>query len=181
MKLPSPCRSNCYGFDATAVNILLAALERDGRAHLSAAGVADTDIRIERSADMRLVGQMHDIAVALPAGTIGIGSLETIRAAFRTVYEARYTSVYDGARIEAVSFRVRCIGPQPTLSLRGATGGVDGKRKCNLSPYHAELPSQHSLTLCHDPQCAKRLQDLRKTALVRTEWRHTGRRTGHRR
>ena len=113
------------GFDATAVNALLAALERDGRTHLNAAGVDDADIRIERSADMRLVGQMHDIAVELPVGTIGSGSVEAIRAAFRTAYEARYTSVYEGARIEAVSFRVRCIGPQPTLSLRGATGGAD--------------------------------------------------------
>ena len=113
------------GFDAGALNTLLGALEQEGRERLLAAGVDEKDIRVERSADMRLVGQMHDIAVDLPDGVIGAASLPQIRAAFRTAYEARYTAVYDGARIEAVSFRVRCVGPQPELSLRGATGGAE--------------------------------------------------------
>lgn len=114
------------GFDAGAVNNLLSALESEGRARLIEAGVKPQDIRVERSADMRLVGQMHDIAVDLPEGKISSDSLAQIHASFCKAYEVRYTAVYDDARMEAVSFRVRCVGPQPELSLHGAAGGADG-------------------------------------------------------
>ncbi|MCW3477235.1 hydantoinase B/oxoprolinase family protein [Limobrevibacterium gyesilva] len=112
-------------FDAPALNALLAGLEAEGRKHLRDAGVSEADIVVERTADMRLMGQMHDISVPLPAGTIGAAKLDEIRAAFIRVYSARYTSVYEGARLEAINFRVRCVGPTPVLSLTGATGGGD--------------------------------------------------------
>ncbi|MGL4811014.1 MAG: hydantoinase/oxoprolinase family protein [Beijerinckiaceae bacterium] len=69
------------GFDARAVNSVLNELEADGRTKLIAAGVAPADIAFERVADMRLVGQMHDIAVPLPDGAIASASLPDIRAA----------------------------------------------------------------------------------------------------
>lgn len=113
------------GFDADAINVLLEGLAEEGSFHLRAAGVAAEDIIVERSADMRLVGQMHDILVPLPGGQITQASLSAIRAAFITAYAARYTSVYDGARIEAVNFRVRTVGPTPVLSFsNAATSGA---------------------------------------------------------
>jgi 5-oxoprolinase (ATP-hydrolysing)/N-methylhydantoinase A len=123
------------GFDAASVNAVLDDLETEGRKHLLSAGVSPADITVERSADMRLVGQMHDISVALPGGVIGQDSLEAINAAFVEVYAQRYTSVYEGARMEAINFRLRVVGPVPTLSLTGATGGdtsdnpVKGQRR----------------------------------------------------
>ncbi|WID98449.1 hydantoinase B/oxoprolinase family protein [Bosea vestrisii] len=117
------------GFDATAVNRVLTELEEEGRKHLIEAGVKPADVTVERSADMRLVGQMHDISVPLPSGAIDASSLEAIRAAFSKAYSARYTSVYEGARLEAINFRVRCAGPVPTLSLSGAAGGGDAMAK----------------------------------------------------
>lgn len=112
-------------FDATPLNALLQDLDAEGRRHLTAAGVRDADIAIEVHADMRLVGQMHDISVPLPAGPIGASSLPEIREAFAKAYEARYTEVFDGARIEAVTFRLRCVAPQPEISVTGAAGGAD--------------------------------------------------------
>jgi 5-oxoprolinase (ATP-hydrolysing)/N-methylhydantoinase A len=117
------------GFDAGTVNTLLAELEAEGRRHLIEAGVRECDIAVARSADMRLVGQMHDIAVPFPAGQIDTTSLDAVRTAFSKAYSARYTSVYDGARLEAINFRVHCEGPKPELSLSGATGGGDAKAK----------------------------------------------------
>jgi 5-oxoprolinase (ATP-hydrolysing)/N-methylhydantoinase A len=117
------------GFNAEAVNGLLAELEAEGRRHLSEAGIAAGDVTVERTADMRLVGQMHEISVPLPAGQLGPESLAAIREAFTRVYSARYTSVYEGARLEAINFRVRCAGPTPVLSLKGAAGGGDAAKK----------------------------------------------------
>jgi 5-oxoprolinase (ATP-hydrolysing)/N-methylhydantoinase A len=112
------------GFDADAVNRLLQQLEAQGRERLTQAGVAAREVVVERHADMRLVGQMHVIDVPLPAGPISSDSLPAIRAAFDATYAARYTEVLEGARMEAVTFRVRCAGPTPQLSLHGAAGGA---------------------------------------------------------
>jgi 5-oxoprolinase (ATP-hydrolysing) len=119
------------GFDAEGVNALLGSVEEDARRPLVDAGIAVADITVERSADMRLVGQMHDISVPLPTGPITAASLSAIREAFDRVYTTRYTKPPEGARIEAINFRVRCLGPVPQLTLNGATGGGDAavKRK----------------------------------------------------
>jgi 5-oxoprolinase (ATP-hydrolysing) len=116
------------GFDAARVNAVLEELEFESRKHLLESGLSADDLHIERSANMRLVGQMHDIPVSLPPGKIDAGSLEAIRAAFVSAYVARYTAVREQARFEAVNFRVRCIGPKPQLSLRGAVGGGDAAK-----------------------------------------------------
>jgi len=118
------------GFDADAVNRVLAALEQEGRALLAAAGVAPADMTVERTADMRLVGQMHEINVPLPGGTIDESSLGAIRAAFAEVYAKRYTAVYGDAAVEAISFRVRVLGAAPPLDLDQAeTRGADQTKR----------------------------------------------------
>ncbi|GGE14145.1 5-oxoprolinase (ATP-hydrolysing)/N-methylhydantoinase A [Gemmobacter megaterium] len=113
------------GMETGAVNALLDTLEAEGRRHLAEAGVKPADMTVDRTADMRLVGQMHEISVPLPSGAIGADTLPEIRAAFTRVYAARYTQPFEGARIEAVNFRVRVAGPVPKLSLSGAVGGAD--------------------------------------------------------
>ena len=107
------------------MNAVLSELEAEGRKRLREAGISDRDMLVERTADMRLVGQMHDIAVPLPAGPIDARTYEEIRAAFVKVYSARYTSVYEAPAWRGQSFRVRCVGPTPALSLKGAAGGAD--------------------------------------------------------
>ncbi len=113
------------GFDCDAVNAVLDDLEAAGRAQLGASGIAEADVQVTRTADMRLVGQMHDISVPLPHGALTAQSLAPLRAAFTKAYAARYSQPFEGARFEAVNFRVRCSGPTPSLSLSGAVGGAD--------------------------------------------------------
>lgn len=100
---------------AATIDAILCELEAAARARLS-----ETDVVTERLADMRLEGQMHEISVVLPDGPITDAIMPTIREAFVTAYAARYTSVYEGVGVMAVSFRVRCRGPLPRLSLTQA-------------------------------------------------------------
>ncbi|MFD2236526.1 hydantoinase B/oxoprolinase family protein [Aureimonas populi] len=124
------------GFAGEGVNALLAELEEEGLRRLSAAGVAREDAVVERTADMRLVGQMQDISVPLPSGTLGEDDLPAIREAFIRAYSARYAAPFEGSRFEAVNFRVRVAGPTPEPALTGATGGgepaarIKGRRLC---------------------------------------------------
>ena len=77
------------GYDAAALNAILGTLEDEGRALLAEAGITGAQVTVERSADMRLVGQMHEINVPLPAGAISEVSLGAIRASFADVYTKR--------------------------------------------------------------------------------------------
>ncbi|MEO8545321.1 MAG: hydantoinase B/oxoprolinase family protein [Burkholderiaceae bacterium] len=117
------------GFDAEALNAVLDGLERDCRAQLLGAKVPAADIVVERHADMRMLGQMHSIAVELPAGPLGDNTLPAIRDAFARTYMTRYARGPESAPFEGVNFRVRCAGRTPTLALDGATGGADHSRK----------------------------------------------------
>ncbi len=109
------------GFDADKVNGVLAQLEQQGRRRLADAGVPDSAVVVDRSADMRMIGQTHEISVPLPDGELSAASLVGIAQEFERVYSARYTSVLENARIEAVNFRVGCSGPKPDMSFKLAT------------------------------------------------------------
>src|SRR5947208_423119 len=145
------------GYDAAAINGILSELETEGRALLAEAGITGTQVVVERTADMRLVGQMHEINVPLPASAIGEASLGAIRTAFADVYTKRYTSLYGEAAIEAISFRVRVLGPAPELSLNQAGGTAapqkrkgsrqvwfgDGFVEASVYDRYALLPGDH--------------------------------------
>ena len=111
---------------ALHIDAVLRELEAETRARLVAAGVAAADIVTERSADMRLLGQIHEINVGLPSGRIERASMPAIRQAFATAYAGRYTSVYDGVAVQLVSLRVRCRGPLPSLTLTQADTASSG-------------------------------------------------------
>ncbi|HET7881363.1 MAG TPA: hydantoinase B/oxoprolinase family protein [Acetobacteraceae bacterium] len=101
---------------AAVIDRILRELTEAARLHLPQSEVVTT----ERLADMRLEGQMHEITVALPDGPITDATMPAIRERFASAYAERYTSVYAGVGVMAVSFRVRCSGPLPVLSLTEA-------------------------------------------------------------
>jgi 5-oxoprolinase (ATP-hydrolysing)/N-methylhydantoinase A len=111
---------------AERIDAVLRELEGETKARLLAAGIAPEDIVTERSADMRLFGQIHEINVALPDGPIHASRMPAIHRAFAEAYAARYTTVYEGVAVQMVSLRVRCRGPAPALSLAEAGGSVAG-------------------------------------------------------
>ncbi|MBV8912833.1 MAG: hydantoinase B/oxoprolinase family protein, partial [Acetobacteraceae bacterium] len=111
---------------AASLQTVLAELEAETRDRLLASGTEEADIVAERSADMRLLGQLHEINVPLPGGALTDATMPTIRAAFASAYAARYTSVYEGVGIQLVSLRVACRGPVPTLTLTQAGVSASG-------------------------------------------------------
>ena len=114
--------------DFSAVASALEALEAEARARLRVAGVADAAMRVERSAEMRMVGQLHQIMVPLPEGEINAARLPDIRERFIETYQRLYTRAIEGAEIELLSLRVRVVSPEPEISISGAVGVAAGYR-----------------------------------------------------
>lgn len=109
---------------AAQIADVLAQLECSTRELLHASGVAEADIAVERYADMRLAGQLHEIAVPLPDGDVTQARLGDIFARFRAIYSRRYTSVYDGVSVQIAALRVRASAPVAPLAVeqQGITG-----------------------------------------------------------
>jgi 5-oxoprolinase (ATP-hydrolysing)/N-methylhydantoinase A len=114
--------------DLGVIEAVLQALEADARAELATAGASGAT-EVQRVADMRLVGQMHEIAVPLPAAALTAGSLPELTQAFAAAYTARYAALQGGAWIEAVNFRVTVTGPTPGLQLSNPDGTGSTARK----------------------------------------------------
>jgi len=83
-------------------------------------------MRCRRTAEMRYVGQGHEVEVDVPAGALGAGSLDALTAGFETAYRALYSRIPLGVAIEALNWRVVVSGPPPELSIEtaGAGGGA---------------------------------------------------------
>ncbi len=96
---------------------LLAEMEAEGRMVLERAGVPSGEITVERAADMRLMGQAHEITVELPGASPRAGEEDRIRQRFEETYASLYGRTPPGVALEVVSWRVRVIGPTPTLRL----------------------------------------------------------------
>ena len=82
-------------------------------------------VTVQRQADMRLRGQMHEISVLLPAEPLSPENLPAVIEAFTAEYQRRYTHLYEGAEIEVLNWKVVCAGPAPELSARLTSGGAD--------------------------------------------------------
>ena len=130
--LPTPLEH----VDFDTINDLLETLERACRVRLCEAGGGDSHTTVERLADMRLTGQMHEITVPLPAGTLDAAAMEKLTGTFTHEYTRLYTHLYDGARLEVINWRVRCNDRPPALSTRLGSGDpVAPARKDTRSIY----------------------------------------------
>jgi len=98
------------------VREVLGQLGDEGRATVRAAGVAEPALTY--TADMRHVGQGHEIPVTLADVTLPDAELrDRLRAAFAASYETLYgRGLLAGADVEVITWRVRCAGPREPFS-----------------------------------------------------------------
>ena len=108
------------------LNTLFEAMETEGADVLREAGVAPSRIRIERTADMRYVGQGHEIRIPIPGGRLSPRRLVEIRENFDAEYTRKFTRTCEGVEIESVHWRVRMSGPKPDLGDPKPPHSTDG-------------------------------------------------------
>ncbi len=105
--------------DWAQINRLFEEMEAEGRRIVRGAGVADRDVTVRRAAEMRYLGQGHEVDVEIPAGPLGPGSLEAITASFETAYRLLYKRTPQGVPLEALNWRAVVSGPRPDLMITG--------------------------------------------------------------
>ncbi len=109
------------------LNGLFKDMEREGGEVLREAGVQEGAVRMERTADMRYVGQGHEIRVPVPEGVFGQESLSRLQEAFDREYRRIYERVCEGVPVETVHWRLAASGPRPNLGeARAGTSRAGG-------------------------------------------------------
>lgn len=126
------------------VNRLYLEMEAEGRAILAAAGVTGSAVSIRRTAEMRYVGQGHEVEVPVPPGRLGRESLETLTRNFETAYKALYGRTASGVAIEALNWRLVVSGPPHEMRIdsggvRATRGGRPDALKRRRPAYFADV------------------------------------------
>jgi N-methylhydantoinase A len=117
------------------ISRLFEQIEAEGVKHLRTDGFAKSAIRIERSLDMRYVGQVHECTVEIANFTNGTEALEKVKSAFHKRHEELYTYSEPHNAVEVVNIESTLYGhvdkPQPPRVRKGppAAKAVVGRRK----------------------------------------------------
>jgi N-methylhydantoinase A len=114
--------------DWSLANQLLDVMAEEGRTVLEGSGLSAKEIRYQRTADMRYVGQGHEVSVRLPNGVLGEQHVPQITAEFEDTYRGLYGRKGPDVALEIINWRVVASGPRPEMNLqlpRGTSGGSD--------------------------------------------------------
>ena len=97
--------------DNAVIEGVWAELEAQGRAEIAAEGVADEAIAAHYSADMRYVGEGHEVPVHIPDGLSGERAVAHMWDEFHRVHEKTFGFEYrDQQDVELVNLRVQAVG-----------------------------------------------------------------------
>jgi len=129
-------RSPLNEIDWFHAGALLDEMQSEGDVLLSASGVPAAQIEHRREADIRYVGQGHEIRVRLPDGALDAGGLPALLAAFEAEYLRLYGRLGPPVPVEVINWRVVSSGPRPQvrLAVDGSRGGdapsaIKGRRR----------------------------------------------------
>jgi N-methylhydantoinase A len=93
-----------------AMEAIYAGMEERGRAAIADSGLALAGVTVQRSADMRYVGQEHAVTVELPAKLFRAEDRDGIKQRFDAVHEVRYGYSAPAEKTEIVSLRGAVTG-----------------------------------------------------------------------
>ncbi len=104
--------------DWSLANQLLDVMAEEGRKVLESSGLPAKEIRYQRTADMRYVGQGHEVSVRLPNGVLGQQHVPQITAEFEETYRGLYGRKGPDVALEIINWRVVASGPRPEMNLQ---------------------------------------------------------------
>ena len=114
------------GADAGEIDGAWRELEGIGRAEVMAEGVPAARILLRRSADVRYVGEGHEVPVEIPPGADGDAAVGRMWSSFHRVHSDAFGFDYEGRQdVELVNLRVQVIGQvdRPAAHEFAADGG----------------------------------------------------------
>lgn len=113
------------GQSVDEVNATLQELEQTARRNLRASGYDDESITVERRGDLKFQGQIFELTVPLPEGTIDQGAMDDLAERFPKMYEAEYGkgTAWVDAGVVMMAVRVEATAHTRKYRYQGGTSG----------------------------------------------------------
>ncbi len=103
------------------------ALEAIARRQLAEEQVAEADLQLLRSADVRYEGQSYELNIALPGhGELTAAEIERLVQDFHETHQRLYVYSDPDEPIEVVNLRLAAVGRVPRVQLMGSTTAGEG-------------------------------------------------------
>lgn len=102
---------------ASEIDAVLQGLEAEGTRRLRESGFEGTP-SVSRTADMRILGQVHEIQVPVPPGAVTDEWRSQLAKAFEEEYRRLFEHLPPVAGVEVLNWRVRVSGPQPRVDMQ---------------------------------------------------------------
>jgi N-methylhydantoinase A len=128
--------------DWSFANGLLDEMAAEGRKVLESSGLAPDLVVYQRTADMRYVGQGHEVSVSLPDGILSAASLPRIAASFEDIYRGLYGRKGPDVPLEVINWRVVTSGPRPEMNLKLPRDGSKNRKDARKASRQAYSPEQ---------------------------------------
>ncbi len=116
--------------DPAALEAAFAALEKEGDAMLTRAGVPAARRRFARAVEARYERQSYELSVAVPPGALDAARLAQMAEAFHDLHRRTYGHDNRSEPVQIVNIRLTAIGAIPPLAVRDnpATAGSDAMK-----------------------------------------------------
>jgi len=122
-------------------------LEAAGTEMLAASKVQGKPVLV-READMRYVGQGHEVTVPLPQEALSTGDIPSLERSFNEIYAARYGYSDPGEPIEVVTWKLSAYSEAAKFNLK-RLGGEKGRAEEALKGHRsAYFPEYRDFTKC---------------------------------
>jgi N-methylhydantoinase A len=119
-------------------NRLLEEMAEEGRKVLERSGLSANAISYARTADMRYIGQGHEVSVRLPGGKLTAAHLPEMVSAFEETYTTLYGRKGPEVPLEIINWRVVASGPAPEMNIqlpRAATARAEARKGSRLAYF----------------------------------------------
>lgn len=118
--------------DFAPINDIYTKLQKRARDLLARDGVKSDEMKFERTAQMRYVGQSYEVETEIPDGKLTDGHRELIARAFHGAHQREYGTSTDDFPIAFVSLGITAIGQigqPPVFTYKKGSGEKPGSRK----------------------------------------------------
>ncbi len=133
--------------DLDAMNKRYQEMEEEAVETMRSQGVAKKDITLARTADVRYIGQFHEVEADVPGGQLTKQSIDAIVAAFGGRHEELFTFSMPWKGVEILTLRLKATAPKAPFHLPNLKKGekdpkpaLKRTRKCWFGGKQVETP-----------------------------------------
>jgi N-methylhydantoinase A len=133
--------------DVDALNRVFAEMEAEAVASFRAHGVDPENVVLKRTADLRYVGQFHEVETDVPSGKLTGEAVSALGESFARKHEELYTFAMPWKQVEILTLRLKASTPAAPFALpqveQGAAdpiGALKRRRSCRFDGRDVDTP-----------------------------------------